>query len=820
MSEVIADEFDENSVVPCVFSFYSNEKSVKERFRTRIPICFKKHTTLNGFKQHLIDFAGIKEHAASIGVGSFELKLYRLDTKTNTNYIYFIQTQKPVGFGETTFIHVIQKIVNWSGNTIVLVEECEALPVSTNRKLKTNRPFRKRRSKQEEAEYNDLVKKIKIGENFERTERQKEDFETFCKDLSLLVKKIRFRDPQPYSVPIIPCDGIPFVVVGRKLLECHQGIDRDGHRKEKRKIEKQKNPIVGDAFDNNDILNVIEKEEMLEEDPYAAIVDPSNYDNKIVDNNLYDIGKEDDVHDSLHDLLEHPIQELTSDERQVISDVSMDGSCCSGDDSVFEDAHPLAKKLQDCITEGKLTEESFMYKYLTDVCKFAMKNVKYLGGQKSFNFVRGPGFLGPGRGGIKHVNTLSDFNLCGPSTHALRKCQAGFSTKSGVYSSLMNAFYQNALLEKALVPPLFSSDTVHIIPCCLADDGTALKPGLEYDNTHHCVVGLTDSLNADYIKANPIANNLHLKSQMVTEADVSFLTSLDNGASMPIGVHYLPKSFSGEQMKDMFIETALSVQICASCLVDCIKTNISIVNKNIVQDVCISHCQSCWDTQELCEQCMRLGHVSYYPALRSCSKCTDKGIKCVKVAVFSLVTDCEEHNKKVMESFDEVKLQNPSLNQAVRIPDCVHVGKSLKCSWANWFIIVENCRTNLVFMRTLRDHGDAHLKAELCKLLSLECVRNKDRMAVDPILRLTAAQINELLTNVEYVIHTVVPETYKYWKSNLSNTYAHPVGICTGPSGFLLAIDILDEETACGRLLEIRLHYPADVKVLQNLTDP
>jgi hypothetical protein len=50
--------------------------------------------------------------------------------------------------------------------------------------------------------------------------------------LSVLVKKVRFRDPQPDSFPIIPCDGIPFVVVGRKLLECHQGIDRDGHRKE------------------------------------------------------------------------------------------------------------------------------------------------------------------------------------------------------------------------------------------------------------------------------------------------------------------------------------------------------------------------------------------------------------------------------------------------------------------------------------------------------------------------------------------------------------------------------------------------------------
>lgn len=85
-------------------------------------------------------------------------------------------------------VHVIQKIVNWSGNTIVLVEGSEALPVSTNRKLKTNKPFRKRRSKQEEAEYNVLVKKIKLGENIERTERQKEDFETFCKGEMITTK--------------------------------------------------------------------------------------------------------------------------------------------------------------------------------------------------------------------------------------------------------------------------------------------------------------------------------------------------------------------------------------------------------------------------------------------------------------------------------------------------------------------------------------------------------------------------------------------------------------------------------------------------------
>ena len=73
--------------------------------------------------------------------------------------------------------------------------------------------------------------------------------------MSVLVEKVRFRDPEPESVPIIPCDGIPFVMVGRKLLECHQGIDRDGHRKEKRRNEKQKNVKL--SIKNKEFIYII-----------------------------------------------------------------------------------------------------------------------------------------------------------------------------------------------------------------------------------------------------------------------------------------------------------------------------------------------------------------------------------------------------------------------------------------------------------------------------------------------------------------------------------------------------------------------------------
>ena len=103
-----------------------------------------------------------------------------------------------------------------------------------------------------------------------------------------------------------------------------------------------------------------------------------------------------------------------------------------------------------------------MYKYLSDVCNFTLKDdknafqwnldvleffntIKFLGGQKSYNFVRGPGFLDTGKGGVKTVDSLSNFNLCGPSSYALRKCTPDFTCNSGIYSFLLKAFHDSCL---------------------------------------------------------------------------------------------------------------------------------------------------------------------------------------------------------------------------------------------------------------------------------------------------------------------------------------------------------------------------------------
>ena len=67
-----------------------------------------------------------------------------------------------------------------------------------------------------------------------------------------------------------------------------------------------------------------------------------------------------------------------------------------------------------------------------------------------------------------------------------------------------------------------------VYPCCLANDGTTLKPAIEFDERLKENVGLTFNLDIDYIRKNPKPNTEFLKENLVTEAIVSSVISLDN----------------------------------------------------------------------------------------------------------------------------------------------------------------------------------------------------------------------------------------------------------------------------------------------------
>ena len=250
-----------------------------------------------------------------------------------------------------------------------------------------------------------------------------------------------------------------------------------------------------------------------------------------------------------------------------------------------ENAHPVAIKLNQLLEKGKIPEDCLYYKFIDnttsfalvdpksasdftwdrDVCEF-FDTIKYLGGSRTRNFVRGPGFFGTGRGGLKEFNTFSDFNLCGPSTNSSKRFQAGYTTASGVIKPHLLSLYSFAFNRQADLPALVSTDKLNVIPLSQAIDGTALKPGLEYDSLQKMVVGLTTQIDQNNFSSNSISDPEEIKKKLLTSAEVVVGTSLDNGSSIPVGVYYRPKSVTGEEILKSIQDTAKTLQTCQMCL--------------------------------------------------------------------------------------------------------------------------------------------------------------------------------------------------------------------------------------------------------------
>ena len=64
-------------------------------------------------------------------------------------------------------------------------------------------------------------------------------------------------------------------------------------------------------------------------------------------------------------------------------------------------------------------------------------------------------------------------------------------------------------------------------------------------------------------------------------------------------------------------------------------------------------------------------------------------------------------------------IADPYLALISPLPDCVHVGKSLKASYANWYLKLDNERGNLAILRTLRNKASPDVKKEMQRLLPL-----------------------------------------------------------------------------------------------------
>ena len=381
----------------------------------------------------------------------------------------------------------------------------------------------------------------------------------------------------------------------------------------------------------------------------------------------------------------------------------------------IEEADPVCIKIQDLLRRGKISKDRIFYKYLSDVLEVMynpfhsydpevvefFNTITYLGGRRTTCFIRGPMNLGDGRN--SHV-TLSEkkMNLGGPSESVCAKHQAGYTPASGVIKPL--SLGHMTLLKNSQAKPLIKTPNLTVIPCAFANDGTALKPAIEFDPRLKENIGLTTPVDLRYVLGNPCPSPDFLKENIVTEALVSSLTSLDNFCSLPVAVDYTPQTGkTGPHMADIFQEHIKTLQACVSCQK---KTPGKRHITTSHDSMCSSFCEECYESKKVCNTCTLLGQVSHVPSLRFCNYCQSINTVCFRRVVMVVCSDCESGNKSAFEALQE-KLESgtidPDLAVLSVLPDCPHVGKSIKAAFANWWLKCKNERANLGLIRTLRN---------------------------------------------------------------------------------------------------------------------
>ena len=122
----------------------------------------------------------------------------------------------------------------------------------------------------------------------------------------------------------------------------------------------------------------------------------------------------------------------------------------------------------------------------------------------------------------------------GPSSATCAK--AGYTVKSGVLHDLVTTAITLAN-KNPKVNALMDTRIVKVFPIAMANDGTALRAGLRFDEQIKRVAGLNVDVDLAFVLENPQPSSEFLKEAVVTKASVSFLITLDNAIALLVGVH-------------------------------------------------------------------------------------------------------------------------------------------------------------------------------------------------------------------------------------------------------------------------------------------
>ena len=157
------------------------------------------------------------------------------------------------------------------------------------------------------------------------------------------------------------------------------------------------------------------------------------------------------------------------------------------------------KHIQDVVNQLHDPKHHQHDKKVIEFCN----SIRYLGGESIVNLLRGPGWHGQGRKRKGHFDKdPKKGNFHGPSAATWAKQPAGYTVKSGVIQDLVTTMIRIAD-NSTTVKPLVHSTIARVYPVAIANDGTALKPKLRFDEHVKRVVGLNVDVVLPFAQQNP-----------------------------------------------------------------------------------------------------------------------------------------------------------------------------------------------------------------------------------------------------------------------------------------------------------------------------
>ena len=158
----------------------------------------------------------------------------------------------------------------------------------------------------------------------------------------------------------------------------------------------------------------------------------------------------------------------------------------------------------------------------------------------------------------------------------------------------------------------------------------------------------------------------------------------------------------------------------------------------------------------------------------------------------------------------EADAVDPNLAFLSVLPDCPHVGKSIKSAFSNWWLKSRGEQINLALLRTLRNCSNRATKDKFKRLIPKnDHVKNKDRQDPPAVLTLSNSKLTDELSNTGYVCHTIIPKLDKFSPDNQVGMHTSPISVAVPCYGWIAFLSY-DVKTSTCTLFKARLHSPVD----------